>query len=213
MDGNIAPVDKICDLAERYDALVMVDECHSAGVVGETGRGVTEQFNIRGKVDIITGTLGKAFGGAIGGFTTGKKEIIEMLRQRSRPYLFSNSLPPAVVGAGIRLFDMMNETSELQEKLHHNTDYFVGEMKVAGFDIKPTQSAICAVMLYDAKLSQDFAALLLEEGIYVIGFYFPVVPKEQARIRVQLSAAHTQEHLNQAVEAFLKVGKVLGVIG
>lgn len=212
MDGNVAPVDQICELAEKYDALVMVDECHSAGVVGKTGRGVTELFNIRGQVDIITGTLGKAFGGAIGGFTTGKKEIIEMLRQRSRPYLFSNSLPPAVVGAGIRMFDMMDETSELQESLHQNTAFFTGKMLAAGFDIKPTQSAICAVMLYDAKLSQEFAARLLEEGIYVIGFYFPVVPRDQARIRVQLSAAHKQEHLEKAVNAFIKVGKELGVI-
>ena len=212
MDGNVAPVGQICELAEKYDAMVMVDECHSAGVVGETGRGVTEQFNIRGKVDIITGTLGKAFGGAIGGFTTGKKEIIEMLRQRSRPYLFSNSLPPAVVGAGIRMFDMMDETTKLQEKLHYNTDYFMKKMMAAGFDIKPTQSAICALMLYDAKLSQNFASKLLDEGIYVIGFYFPVVPKEQARIRVQLSAAHEQEHLDRAISGFIKVGKELGVI-
>ncbi len=212
MDGNVAPVDKICQLAEKYDALVMVDECHSAGVVGETGRGVTELFNIRGEVDIITGTLGKAFGGAIGGFTTGRKEIIEMLRQRSRPYLFSNSLPPAVVGAGIRMFDMMDETTELQERLHHNTGYFMEKMLAAGFDIKPTQSAICAVMLYEAKLSQEFASRLLKEGIYVIGFYFPVVPRDQARIRVQLSAAHTQEHLDRAIEGFIKVGKELGLI-
>jgi glycine C-acetyltransferase len=212
MDGNVAPVDKICKLAEKYDALVMVDECHSAGVVGETGRGVTELFNIRGEVDIITGTLGKAFGGAIGGFTTGRKEIIEMLRQRSRPYLFSNSIPPAVVGAGIRMFDMMDETTELQEQLHHNTAYFMKQMQAAGFDIKPTQSAICAVMLYDAKLSQEFASRLLKEGIYVIGFYFPVVPRDQARIRVQLSAAHTQEHLDRAIEGFKKVGKALEVI-
>ena len=212
MDGNVAPVDRICELAEKYDAMVMVDECHSAGVVGETGRGVTELFNIRGKVDIITGTLGKAFGGAIGGFTTGRKEIIEMLRQRSRPYLFSNSIPPAVVGAGIRMFDMMDETTELQERLHHNTSYFNAKMQEAGFDIKPTQSAICAVMLYDAKLSQEFASRLLDEGIYVIGFYFPVVPREQARIRVQLSAAHTQEHLDRAIKGFTKVGKALGVI-
>ncbi len=212
MDGNVAPVDKICALAEKYDALVMVDECHSAGVVGQTGRGVTELFNIRGKVDIITGTLGKAFGGAIGGFTTGRREIIEMLRQRSRPYLFSNSLPPAVVGAGIRMFEMMNQTSELQVRLHNNTDFFVKQMQAAGFDLKPTQSAICAVMLYDAKLSQEFAARLLEEGIYVTGFYFPVVPRDQARIRVQLSAAHRQEHLEKAVRAFVKVGKELNVI-
>jgi len=212
MDGNVAPVDKMVELAEKYDALVMVDECHSAGVVGETGRGVTELFDIRGKVDIITGTLGKAFGGAIGGFTTGKKEIIEMLRQRSRPYLFSNSLPPTAVGAGIRMFDMMAETTQLQDRLHENTDYFMKEMTGAGFDIKPTASAICAVMLYDAKLSQDFAAKLLNEGIYVIGFYYPVVPKGEARIRVQLSAAHTREHLEKAVAAFKKVGKELGVI-
>jgi glycine C-acetyltransferase len=212
MDGNVAPLHKINELAKKYDALIMVDECHSAGVVGETGRGVTELFNIRGEVDIITGTLGKAFGGAIGGFTTGRREIIEMLRQRSRPYLFSNSLPPAVVGAGIRMFDMMSETHELQDKLHRNTDYFLAKMKAAGFDIKPTASAICAVMLYDAKLSQDFAAELLKEGIYVIGFYFPVVPKGLARIRVQLSAAHELHHLDKAIEAFCKVGKKLGVI-
>ncbi len=212
MDGNVAPVDRICALAEKYDALVMVDECHSAGVVGETGRGVTELFNIRGKVDIITGTLGKAFGGAIGGFTTGRKEIIEMLRQRSRPYLFSNSLPPTVVGAGVRMFDMMDETTELQDALHRNTAYFMEQMKAAGFDIKPTQSAICAVMLYDAKLSQEFAARLLKEGIYVIGFYYPVVPQNQARIRVQLSAAHQQAHLDRAIKGFIKVGKELGVI-
>jgi len=212
MDGNTAPVDKMVELAEKYDAMVMVDECHSAGVVGKTGRGVTEHFNITGKVDIITGTLGKAFGGAVGGFTTGKKEIIEMLRQRSRPYLFSNSLPPLVVNAGIRMFDMMSETNELQDKLHDNTDYFVEKMVAAGFDIKPTQSAICAVMLYDAKLSQDMAAKLLDEGIYVIGFYFPVVPKEQARIRVQLSAGHEREHLDKAIAAFTKVGKELNVI-
>jgi glycine C-acetyltransferase len=212
MDGNTAPVDKMVELAEKYDAMVMVDECHSAGVVGKTGRGVSEHFNIMGKLDIITGTLGKAFGGAVGGFTTGKKEIIELLRQRSRPYLFSNSLPPLVVNAGIRMYDMMNETNELQDKLHANTDYFVKKMIDAGFDIKPTQSAICAVMLYDAKLSQDMAAKLLKEGIYVIGFYFPVVPKDQARIRVQLSAGHEQKHLDKAIAAFTKVGKELGVI-
>jgi len=200
------------ELAEKYDAMVMVDECHSAGVVGKTGRGVSEHFDIMGKLDIITGTLGKAFGGAVGGFTTGKKEIIEMLRQRSRPYLFSNSLPPLVVNAGIRMFDMMSETNELQDKLHSNTDYFVEKMIAAGFDIKPTQSAICAVMLYDAKLSQDMASKLLEEGIYVIGFYFPVVPKDQARIRVQLSAGHERKHLDKAIAAFTKVGKELGVI-
>ena len=212
MDGNTAPVDKMVELAEKYDAMVMVDECHSAGVVGKTGRGVSEHFNIMGKLDIITGTLGKAFGGAVGGFTTGKKEIIEMLRQRSRPYLFSNSLPPLVVNAGIRMFDMMSETNDLQDKLHENTDYFMEKMLAAGFDIKPTQSAICAVMLYDAKLSQDMASKLLEEGIYVIGFYFPVVPKEQARIRVQLSAGHDRAHLDKAVAAFTKVGKELEVI-
>lgn len=212
MDGNTAPVDKIVELAEKYDAMVMVDECHSAGVVGKTGRGVSEHYDIMGKLDIITGTLGKAFGGAVGGFTTGKKEIIEMLRQRSRPYLFSNSLPPMVVSAGIRMYDMMSETNELQDKLHENTKYFMEKMLAAGFDIKPTQSAICAVMLYDAKLSQEMASKLLEEGIYVIGFYFPVVPKDQARIRVQLSAGHERKHLDKAIEAFTKVGKELGVI-
>jgi glycine C-acetyltransferase len=212
MDGNVAPMDKINVLAKKYDALIMIDECHSAGVVGKTGRGVTELFNIRGEVDIITGTLGKAFGGGIGGFTTGKKEIIEMLRQRSRPYLFSNSLIPAAVGAGIEMFDMMTETHELQDKLHWNTDYFMEKMKAAGFDIKPSKSAICAVMLYDAKLSQDVAAKLLEEGIYVIGFYYPVVAKGLARIRVQLSAAHEKEHLDKCIAAFTKVGKELGVI-
>ena len=212
MDGNVAPVDEIVRLARKYDALVMVDECHSAGVVGETGRGVTEKFNIRGEVDIITGTLGKAFGGAIGGFTTGKKEIIELLRQRSRPYLFSNAIPPAVVGAGIRMFEMMAETSELQSRLHQNTEYFVTKIKEAGFDIKPTQSAICAVMLYDAKMSQEFATRLLQEGIYVTGFYYPVVPQGAARIRVQLSAAHQREHLDQAIAAFKKVGKALKVL-
>ena len=212
MDGNVAPMDQINTLAKKYDALIMVDECHSAGVVGETGRGVTELFNIRGEVDIITGTLGKAFGGALGGFTTGRKEVIELLRQRSRPYLFSNSLPPAVVNAGIRMFDMMARTSELQETLHRNTAWFMKEMLAAGFDIKPSKSAICAVMLYDAVVSQEFAARLLEEGIYVIGFYYPVVPQGQARIRVQLSAAHRPEHLEIAVNAFKKVGKELGVI-
>lgn len=212
MDGNVAPMDKIVELANKYDAMVMIDECHSAGVVGATGRGVTELFDIRGQVEIITGTLGKAFGGAVGGFTTGKKEIVDMLRQRSRPYLFSNSLPPMVVSAGIKMFEMMDETNELQDKLHSNTDYFMEKMLAAGFDIKPTKSAICAVMLYDAKLSQDFAAKLLDEGVYVIGFYFPVVPKGQARIRVQLSAGHEIEHLDKAVEAFVKVGKELNVI-
>lgn len=212
MDGNVAPMDRIVALAEKYDALVMVDECHSAGVVGKTGRGVTEMFDIRGQVDIITGTLGKAFGGAIGGFTTGKAEIIDMLRQRSRPYLFSNSIPPSIVNAGIAMFRMMGETNELQDKLHHNTDYFYKKMSAAGFELKPTKSAIVPIMLYDAKLSQDFAARLLDEGIYVIGFYFPVVPKGEARIRVQLSAAHTDEHLDTAVTAFVKVGKELGVL-
>ncbi len=212
MDGNVAPMDRIVALAEKYDALVMVDECHSAGVVGETGRGVTELFDIRGKVDIITGTLGKAFGGAIGGFTTGRAEIIDMLRQRSRPYLFSNSLPPSIVGAGIAMFRMMGETNELQDKLHYNTEYFYKKMSAAGFDLRPTKSAIVPIMLYDAKLSQDFAARLLDEGIYVIGFYYPVVPKGEARIRVQLSAAHNDKHLNKAVAGFVKVGKELGVL-
>jgi len=212
MDGNVAPLGRIVELASEYDALVMVDESHSAGVVGETGRGVTELYGIPGQVEIITGTLGKAFGGAIGGFTTGKKEIIELLRQRSRPYLFSNSLPPLVAAAGIKMFDMMTRTNELQEKLHRNAEYFVREMTELGFDIKPTRSAICAIMLYDAKLSQDFAARLLGEGIYVTGFYYPVVPKGQARIRVQLSAAHEIEHLDIAVSAFSKIGKKLRVI-
>ena len=212
MDGNVAPMDKICELAEKYDALVMVDECHSAGVVGKTGRGVTEQFNVRGKVDILTGTLGKAFGGAIGGFTTGRKEIIDLLRQRSRPYLFSNSIPPAVVGASLEVFQMLGESDELHDKLVKNVDYFRTKMIAAGFDIKPTQSAICAVMLYDAKLSQDFAAKLLEEGIYVTGFYYPVVPKGQARIRVQVSAGHEIEHLDKCIAAFTKVGKEMGVL-
>jgi len=212
MDGNVAPLDKIYELANKYDAMIMVDESHSAGVVGKTGRGVTEQFNLKGKIEIITGTLGKAFGGAIGGFTTGKKEIIDMLRQRSRPYLFSNSIPPMVAAAGIKMVDMMSETNELQDKLHENTAYFVEKMVAAGFDIKPTQSAICAVMLYDAKLSQEVAARLLGEGIYVIGFYYPVVPKDKARIRVQISAAHEREHLDKCIAAFTKVGKELGVI-
>lgn len=212
MDGNVAPMDKICDLAEKYDALVMVDECHSAGVVGKTGRGVAEQFNCYGRIDIHTGTLGKAFGGAIGGFTTGPKEIIDMLRQRSRPYLFSNSIPPAVVGAGLEVFKMLAESNDLHTKLMGNVEYFRTKMLEAGFDIKPTQSAICAVMLYDAKLSQDYAARLLEEGIYVTGFYYPVVPKGEARIRVQLSAAHDQKHLDHAIAAFIKVGRELGVL-
>ncbi len=212
MDGNVAPLDKIYTLAEKYNAMVMVDESHSAGVVGETGRGTTELYNLRGKVEIITGTLGKAFGGAIGGFTTGKKEIIAMLRQRSRPYLFSNSIPPMVAAAGTAMFDMMSKTNKLQDKLHSNTKYFVEKMVAAGFDLKPTQSAICALMLYDAKLSQDFAARMLQEGIYVIGFYFPVVPKGQARIRIQISAGHEPEHLDKAIAAFVKVGKELKVI-
>ena len=212
MDGNVCPLDKIYELANKYDAMVMVDESHSAGVVGKTGRGVTELYNLRGKIEILTGTLGKAFGGAIGGFTTGRKEIIAMLRQRSRPYLFSNSLPPMVAAAGIKMFDMMSSTNTLQDKLHSNTDYFVARMKAAGFDIKPTQSAICAVMLYDAKLSQDFAARLQEEGIYVTGFYYPVVPKGQARIRVQVSAGHEVEHLDKCIAAFTKIGKELGVL-
>jgi len=212
MDGNVAPLDKIQELAKKYNAMVMVDESHSAGVVGNTGRGVTERFNLRGQLEIITGTLGKAFGGAIGGFTTGKKEIIELLRQRSRPYLFSNSIPPMVAAAGIRMFEMMDESNELQEKLHENTLYFVQSMKAAGFDIKPTESAICAVMLYDAKLSQDIASRLLEEGIYVTGFYYPVVPKGQARIRVQISAAHDRTQLDQCITAFTKVAREFGVL-
>ena len=212
MDGNVAPMDKICELAEKYDALVMVDESHSAGVVGPTGRGVAEQFDCYGKIDIFTGTLGKSFGGAMGGFTTGPKEIIDMLRQRSRPYLFSNSLAPSIVGASIEMFKMLGESNELHDKLMENVKYFRDKMIEAGFDIKPTQSAICAVMLYDAKLSQDFAAEMQKEGIYVTGFYYPVVPKGQARIRVQLSAGHNREQLDRAIEAFIKVGKKLGVI-
>ena len=212
MEGNVAPMDRICELAEKYDALVMVDECHSAGVVGATGRGVTEKFNVRGRVDIITGTLGKAFGGAIGGFTTGRKEIIAMLRQRSRPYLFSNSLPPAVVGAGLEVFKMLAESNELHDRLVANVEHFRSGMMAAGFDIKPTQSAICAVMLYDAPLSQRMASKLLDEGIYVTGFYYPVVPKGQARIRVQVSAGHTIEQLDRCIAAFTKVGRELGVL-
>ncbi|MFA6676452.1 MAG: glycine C-acetyltransferase [Bacteroidales bacterium] len=212
MDGNVAPVDQIYKLAEKYNAMVMVDESHSAGVVGKTGRGTTELYNLRGKVEIITGTLGKAFGGAVGGFTTGKKEIIDMLRQRSRPYLFSNSIPPMIAAAGSAMFDMMTRTNELQDKLHENTAYFVNKMKEAGFDIKPTQSAICAVMLYDAKLSQIMADKLLEEGIYVVGFYYPVVPKDLARIRVQISAGHTKEQLDKCISAFTKVAKELEII-
>ena len=212
MDGHAAPLDKICALAEKYDALVMVDECHSAGVLGKTGRGITELYNLRGQVDILTGTLGKAFGGAVGGFTTGRKEIIDMLRQRSRPYLFSNSLPPAVVGASIEMFKMLEESDELHDRLVANVEHFREGMLAAGFDIKPTQSAICAVMVYDAKLSQDFAAKLQEEGIFVTGFYYPVVPKDQARIRVQVSAGHTTEQLDRCIAAFTKVGKELGII-
>ncbi len=212
MDGNITPLDKIYALAEKYDAMVMVDESHSAGVIGKTGRGTTEHYNLLGKVEIITGTLGKAFGGAIGGFTTGKKEIIEMLRQKSRPYLFSNSIPPMVAASGIKAFELMTSSTELLDKLHNNAIYFQEEMAQLGFNIKPTKSAICAVMLGEAKLSQDFAARLLDEGIYVIGFYFPVVPQGEARIRVQLSAAHTRDHLDKAISAFAKVGRELQVI-
>ena len=212
MDGNVAPMDKICELAEKYDALVMVDESHSAGVVGETGHGVAEKFDCYDKIDIFTGTLGKSFGGAMGGFTTVKKEIIDMLRQRSRPYLFSNSVAPSIVGASIEMFKMLSESNDLHTKLMENVEYFRNKMIDAGFDIKPTQSAICAVMLYDAKLSQDFAAEMQKEGIYVTGFYYPVVPKDQARIRVQLSAAHSREQLDKAIDAFIKVGKKLNVI-
>ena len=212
MDGNVAPMDKICDLAEKYDALVMVDESHSAGVVGATGHGVSEFFNTYDRVDIYTGTLGKSFGGAMGGFTTGKKEIIALLRQRSRPYLFSNSLAPSLVGAGIEMFRMLKESNAIHDKLVENVNYFRDKMIAAGFDIKPTQSAICAVMLYDAKLSQDFAARLQDEGIYVTGFYYPVVPKGQARIRVQVSAGHEREHLDKCIAAFTKIGKEMGVL-
>ena len=212
MDGNVCPLDKIYELAQKYNALVMVDESHSAGVVGATGHGVTEQYNLRGKIEILTGTLGKAFGGSVGGFTTGKKEIIDLLRQRSRPYLFSNSIPPMIAAAGIKTLEILTRDNTLQDRLHANTEYFVSRMKAAGFDIKPTQSAICAVMLYDARLSQEFAAALQEEGIYVTGFYYPVVPQGQARIRVQLSAAHTTEQLDKGVAAFIKVGKKLGVL-
>ncbi|MGN1233119.1 MAG: glycine C-acetyltransferase [Candidatus Cryptobacteroides sp.] len=212
MDGNVAPLDKICDLAEKYDALVMVDESHSAGVVGATGHGVSELTNTYGRVDIYTGTLGKAFGGAMGGFTTGRKEIIDLLRQRSRPYLFSNSLAPCIIGASLEVFRILKESNELHDKLVENVNYFRDKMMAAGFDIKPTQSAICAVMLYDARLSQVFAAKMQEEGIYVTGFYYPVVPKDQARIRVQISAAHTREQLDKCIEAFIKVGKDLNVL-
>ena len=212
MDGNVAPIDRICDLAEQYDALVMVDESHSAGVVGATGHGVSELCGTYGRVDIYTGTLGKAFGGALGGFTTGRQEIIDMLRQRSRPYLFSNSLAPCIIGASLEVFKMLGESNELHDRLTENVTYFRERMLSSGFDINPTQSAICAVMLYDAKLSQVYAARMLEEGIYVTGFYYPVVPKEQARIRVQISAGHTRAQLDQCIEAFVKVGRELGVI-
>ena len=212
MDGNVCPLDKIYELAQKYDALVMVDESHSAGVVGATGHGVSEFFNTYDRVDIYTGTLGKSFGGAMGGFTTGKKEIIDLLRQRSRPYLFSNSLAPSLVGAGIEMFRMLKESNAIHDKLVENVNYFRDKMIAAGFDIKPTQSAICAVMLYDAKLSQDFAARLQDEGIYVTGFYYPVVPKGQARIRVQVSAGHEREHLDKCIAAFTKIGKEMGVL-
>ncbi len=212
MDGNVAPVDQICDLAEKYDALVMVDESHSAGVVGKTGHSVSEFFQTYGRVDIYTGTLGKSFGGALGGFTTGRKEIIELLRQRSRPYLFSNSLAPAIIGASLEVFKMLKESDVLHDRLVENVEYFREKMLSAGFDIKPTQSAICAVMLYDAKLSQVYAAKMQEEGIYVTGFYYPVVPKGQARIRVQLSAGHTRNQLDRCIDAFIKVGRELGVL-
>tara|TARA_R110002020_G_scaffold39547_8_gene117416 strand:- start:16 stop:1212 length:1197 start_codon:yes stop_codon:yes gene_type:complete len=212
MDGLVAPLDKICDLADKYDAMVMIDECHAAGFIGDTGRGTLEEKGVMGRIDIITGTLGKALGGAMGGYTTGKKEIIEMLRQRSRPYLFSNSLAPAIVGASIKVFDMLSSNTSLRDKLAENTAYFKKGMKEAGFDIIDGDSAIVPVMLYDAKLSQQMADMLLEEGIYVIGFFFPVVPKGKARIRVQLSAAHSKAHLDKAINAFIKIGKKLGVI-
>lgn len=212
MDGYVAPLDKICDLADKYNALVMVDESHATGFIGKTGRGSVELRNVMNRVDIITGTLGKALGGAMGGFTTGKKEIIEMLRQRSRPYLFSNSLAPSIVGASIAVFDMLSETTELRDTLESNIVYFKEKIKLAGFDIKDGESAIIPIMLYDAKLAQNFAAKLLDEGIYVTGFFYPVVPKGQARIRVQISAAHTKEHIDKAIAAFKKVGKELGVV-
>jgi glycine C-acetyltransferase len=212
MDGTIAQLDKICDLADKYDAIVMIDECHSTGFLGKTGRGTHEYRGVMGRVDIITGTLGKALGGASGGFTTGRKEIIEMLRQRSRPYLFSNTVAPSIVGASIAVFDMLNETTKLRDKLERNTKYFRRKMTKAGFDIKPGEHPIVPIMLYDAVVAQNFAAKLLDEGIYVIGFFFPVVAKGQARIRVQLSAAHKQKHLDKAIEAFMKVGKELGVL-
>ncbi len=212
MDGIVAQLDKICDLADKYDALVMVDECHASGFIGKTGRGTMELKGVLGRVDIITGTLGKALGGAMGGYTTGKKEIIEILRQRSRPYLFSNSLAPTIVGASLKVFEMISKDTTLRDKLEENTNYFRKEMEKAGFDLVGADAAIVPVMLYNAKLSQDMANLLLDEGIYVIGFFYPVVPKDKARIRVQLSAAHTKEHLNKAINAFIKVGKKLNVI-
>lgn len=212
MDGVVAPLDKICDLADKYEALVMIDESHCTGFIGKTGRGTHEHFGVIDRVDIITGTLGKALGGASGGFTSGKKEIIDMLRQRSRPYLFSNTLAPAITGASIAVLDMLRQSTELRDKLAFNTKYFREKMAAAGFDIKPGFHPIVPVMLYDAKLAQEFAARMLAEGIYVIGFYYPVVPKEKARIRVQLSAAHDQAHLDKAIAAFIKVGKVLGVL-
>lgn len=212
MDGLLAPLDEICDLAEKYDALVMIDECHATGFIGETGRGTLEEKGVMDRIDIITGTLGKAMGGAMGGYTTGKKEIIEMLRQRSRPYLFSNSLAPAIVGGSIKVFEMLSSDTALRDKLEENTAYFKKGMKKAGFDIIDGDSAIVPVMLYDAKLSQTMAKMLLEEGIYVIGFFFPVVPKEKARIRVQLSAAHTREQLDKAINAFINVGTKLGIV-
>ena len=212
MDGNVAPMDQICDLAEKYDALVMVDESHSAGVVGATGHGVSELCGTYGRVDIYTGTLGKSFGGALGGFTTGRREIIEMLRQRSRPYLFSNSLAPCIIGASLEVFKMLKESNEIHDRLVENVEYFRGRMLAAGFDIKPTQSAICAVMLYDAKLSQVYANRMLDEGIYVTGFYYPVVPKGQARIRVQISAGHNREQLDRCIAAFVQIGRELGVL-
>lgn len=212
MDGSVAPLDKICDLADKYDALVMIDESHCSGFIGKTGRGTHELCDVMGRIDIITGTLGKALGGASGGFTSGRKEIIDMLRQRSRPYLFSNTLAPAIVGASIAVLDMLSETTELRDKLETNTTYFREKMTEAGFDIKPGVHPIVPVMLYDAKLAQEFAAKMLEEGIYVIGFYYPVVPKDKARIRVQISAGHEKEHLDKAISAFTKVGKALGVI-
>ena len=212
MDGIVASLDEICDLADKYDALVMVDECHASGFIGKTGRGTIELKNVLGRLDIITGTLGKALGGAMGGFTTGKKEIVEILRQRSRPYLFSNSLAPAIVGASLKVFDMISNDTSLRDRLEENTNYFRNGMEKAGFDLVGADAAIVPVMLYDAKLSQDMANALLDEGIYVIGFFFPVVPRDKARIRVQLSAAHTKEHLDKAIAAFIKVGKQLGVI-